>query len=227
VPVLNRAAPSAQPASSSAAVDPLAPCAPAVSAGGAWPLIDDFEDGDGRILLSEKRASSWSVFNDGTGTQQPVPGSNLRPDRIPGGRGSSRFGLHSCGSKFTRWGASVAAELSPKRCYDASVYAGLRFWARGRGQLRVAAKMTQVVSEEYGGSCVDRCFDGHLATLTLTPGWRLYTVRWSELAQSGFGAPLPFDPRSLYSIEFSVLPGQTPFDFWIDDLAFLPRDEAR
>jgi len=34
---------------------------------------------------------------------------------------------------------------------------------------------------------------------------------------------VPFDSRSLFSIQFSVLPEQTPFDFWIDDVSFIPR----
>ena len=73
--------------------------------------------------------------------------------RIPGGRGSSRFALHTSGGKFTKWGALLAAELSARRCYDASAYAGLTFWARGRGSFNVVAKMTQIAPEEYGGSC--------------------------------------------------------------------------
>jgi hypothetical protein len=217
----------ARSASASPTSDPLARCTPAVAALGDAPLIDDFEDGDARVLLSEKRAGYWVVFNDGTSTQQPRPGTNFRADRIPGGRGNSRFGLHVRGGKFTDWGASVAAELAPRRCYDASVYAGLTFWARGRGSVRVAAKMTQTVAEEFGGTCLTKCFDSHLTRRTLTPTWQQYTVLWEELAQAGFGQAVPFDAASLYSIELSMLPEQTPFDFWIDDVAFLPRDAVQ
>jgi Carbohydrate binding domain (family 11) len=216
--------PAAPPPTASAAPDPLARCTPSVVALGGDPLIDDFEDGDTRVLLSEKRSAYWIVFNDGTSKQHPRPGSNFAADRIPGGRGTSRFGLHVRGGKFTDWGASLAAELAPRRCYDASVYAGLTFWARGRGSVRVAAKMTQIVAEEFGGTCLGKCFDAHLTRRTLSPTWQQHTVRWEELTQSGFGQSVPFDAASLYSIEFSMLPEQTPFDFWIDDVAFLPRD---
>jgi len=203
--------------------DPLAPCSPVTVAPGQAPLIDDFEDGDARILRLEKRAGNWVVFNDGTATQTPKVGSSLSADRIPGGRGASHFGLHTKGGKFTKWGAALAVDLSPRRCYDASAYAGIEFWARGHGRLRVALEMTQIVAEEFGGSCVENCYDGHLTERTLDKNWRRYEVRWEELTQRGTGPALPFDPRSLLAIQFAVSAEQTPFDFWIDDVAFLPR----
>ncbi len=209
--------PSATPAPS-----PSSNCTPVASGSGDYPLIDDFEDGDSRLLLADKRAGSWVVFNDGTGQQQPRAGSSFPAARIPGGRGASRFGLHTQGSKFKKWGATLSVELSPRRCYDASAYAGIAFWARGQGRDRVAVKMTQVVGEEFGGSCVRDCYDGHGVDRTLTRDWQRYEVRWGDLSQAGFGAPLSFDSRSLFSVEFAVGSNQ-PFDYWIDDLSFLTR----
>jgi hypothetical protein len=189
---------------------------------GQTPLIDDFEDRDTRISRLEKRAGSWVVFNDGTGTQTPRAGSSFAADSIAGGRGASHFGLHTKGGKFTKWGAVLAVELNPRRCYDASVYTGIEFWARGHGRIRVEIEMTQVVAEEFGGSCVENCFDAHLTERVLGKDWQHYEVRWEELAQHGKGPALQFDPRSLLAIEFAVTAEQTPFDFWIDDVAFLP-----
>ncbi len=202
--------------------NPLAPCSPVTIAPGQAPLIDDFEDGDARVLRLEKRAGTWVTFNDGTATQTPKAGASFAADRIPGGRGASRFGLHTKGGKFTKWGAVLAAELSPRRCYDASAYAGIEFWARGHGRFRVAVEMTQVVAEEYGGSCVENCFDMHLTERALDKDWQHYQIRWQELGQRGTGPELPFDPRSLLAVQFAVTTEQTPFDFWIDDVAFLP-----
>jgi len=190
---------------------------------GMLALIDDFEDGDSRLIVADKRAASWVVFNDGTGQQQPRAGSSFPADRIPGGRGSSRFGLHTHGRKFSKWGAALSVELSPRRCYDASAYAGISFWARGRASVRISVKMTQVVGEEFGGSCLQDCYDGHGALRTFTKDWTRYELRWEDLAQSGFGTPLDFDPHSLYSIEFAVAASQPSFDFWIDDVSFLSR----
>ena len=207
----------------SAAVLELQPCTPAMRAAGEQPLIDDFEDNDARIAPLEHRAGFWSASNDNGGTQRPAPGGPLSMTRIPGGRGASQFALHSSGSKFSKWGALVAADFSPRRCYDASAYAGITFFARGRGSLNVVVKMTQVAPEEFGGSCTHDCFDTHRVTLPLTNNWQEKRVTWAELTQKGFGQVVPFDPRSLLSLEFSVAPEQTPFDFWVDDIRFLQR----
>ncbi|MEI9937130.1 MAG: hypothetical protein WDO69_07880 [Pseudomonadota bacterium] len=221
--------PSAVPSPSGAA--PLAsapapglePCTPAMRAEGSAPLIDDFEDDDARIAPLEHRAGLWSASNDNTGTQRPTLRGPLSIARIPGGRGPSHFALHTSGGKFSKWGALLTADLSARRCYDASVYRGLVFWARGRGSFNVVAKMTQVAPEEYGGSCTHDCNDSHRATIPLGSNWQEVRVTWAELAQKGFGQAVPFDPRSLLSLEFTVAPEQTPFDFWVDDLRFLTR----
>jgi hypothetical protein len=117
----------------------------------------------------------------------------------------------------------VSTELSPRRCYDASVYAGIQFWARGRGQVRVAVMMTQLVSEKYGGGCSGECLGAHIVNIDLDKGWTLHRVRWEDLMQVGPGAKLDFDPHSLYSVSFTAKPEQTPFDYWLDDLSFIQR----
>lgn len=191
-------------------------------AAGTTPLIDDLEDGDSVIGLVEGRAGFWMTFNDGTGTQQPRLGQPVTGAAIAGGRGQSRKALHTSGSKFSKWGAVLATELTAKRCYDASAYSGLQFWARGRSQVRVVVKMTQVMPAQFGGSCETACFDGHFTEVKLTKDWRLISIPWTQLAQSGHGTPVAFDARSLIGIDFAVLPEHTPFDFWIDDLSFTP-----
>jgi hypothetical protein len=216
-----RLAPAPTPSDSSPHVSPLAPCSPAVVGSGHDPLIDDFEDGDTRTSVLDKRSGFWSVFNDETAVQHPAVGEIFKPERIPGGRGESKFALHTRGGRFTKWGASLAAELSPRRCYDASNYAGIAFWARGKARVRVGTKMTQTVGEEFGGSCQHDCFDGHGAIRDLTREWQHYEVRWEEMAQTGFGQVVEFDPHSLFMIEISTPAGQAPYDFWLDDVTWI------
>ena len=201
----------------------LQPCTPAVRGVGTEPMIDDFEDGNALLLPLEHRAGVWGPFSDGTGVQRPFSGGSVTPERIAGGRGASSFALHMSGTKFGKWGAGLNGDLTARRCYDASAYAGLTFWSRGRGSFNVFLKMTQVVPEEFGGSCTHSCFDGHHTKVLGSAKWQEQRITWAELKQSGFGTPIPFDPRSLLSIEFSVAPDQTPFDFWIDDVRFLAR----
>ena len=221
--VSGRSAPSGAPSASAQVPEELQRCTPAARGSGKDPLIDDFEDGDTRVLHVDRRAGSWATFNDGTAVQRPSVGVLAHADRIPGGRASSHFGLHTSGGKFKTWGAGIASDLTPRRCYDASAYAGISFWARGHGKFNVVAKMTQVVAEEYGGSCTHDCFDGHHLSIPLTSNWEQHFVRWEELSQSGFGIAVPFDPRSLLSFEFQVPAEDTPFDFWIDDVSFILR----
>ena len=209
--------------SASAASAELEPCTPAVRALGNAPLIDDFEDGDARIAPIERRAGFWSASNDNTGTQQPALRSPFPMTRIPGGRGASHFALHVSGGRFSKWGALLSAELTARRCYDASAYSGITFWARGHGSFNVVVQMTQIAPEEFGGSCTHDCFDAHRATITLSNKWQEQHVTWAELKQRGYGQVVPFDPRSLLALQFTVAPEQTPFDFWVDDVRFLER----
>jgi hypothetical protein len=211
------------PSASLEAPSPLAPCSPVVVATGQDAMIDDFEDGDSRLLKLDKRAGSWVTFGDGTAPQLPRLGVAFDANRIPGGRGASQFGLHASGGTFKQWGTVLSAELTPRRCYDASAYAGISFWARGKARLRVGVKMTQVVAEDFGGSCLKDCFDGHGTERALTHDWQHYEVRWEELTQKGFGPPLPFDPHSLMAVEFAMPAHAPAFDYWLDDVSFLPR----
>jgi endoglucanase len=213
----------ASASASAASDDALSPCSSPMVAAGKEPLIDDFEDGDSRAPMLEHRAGNWYVFNDGTGVQVPKLGTMVVPTRIPGGNGASQSALFSSGSKFTKWGAVLSFEFTPRRCYDASAYDGIEFLARGRGEIWVSIKMTQVITEDFGGSCKHDCFDGHQKLIRLSPRFQTYRVAWEELHQMGFGAPVPFDPRSLHSVEFSVHPEQTPFSFWVDDVSFSRR----
>jgi len=208
---------------SASGVSPFVPCTPLAVAAGNNPLIDDFEDGDALAPMLEHRAGQWLTINDGTGTQLPKPATIFFATRIPGGRGSSQFGIHSVGGKFTKWGANLSLEFSPHRCYDASAYAGIQFWARGHGELRAVVQMTQVVTEEFGGTCTHDCYDAHAKLIKLARDFQHFTIRWEDLRQQGFGQPMDFDARSLHSMQFAVPTDQTPFDFWIDDVSFIQR----
>jgi hypothetical protein len=194
-----------------------------VAATGSAPLLDDMEDQNARILLNDGRSGSWSLFSDGTGQVKPQAGGVLHPSRIPGSRGKSRFALHASGGRFTDWGLNVSAELSPRNCYDASVYAGVQFWARGKGRIQVGARMMDVVEVAFGGLCTKDCYNVHKANVDLGPAWAHHVVRWPDLEQGVYPGRVEFDAARLQSIDFGVYSADTPFDVWIDDVSFLPR----
>jgi len=205
-------------------VDPaLANCANPIVAEGTNSLIDDFEDANARIAPLEGRAGSWRIFNDRTGKQVPEHASVWHPALIPGGRGSSRYALHTWGGVFESWGVTGGFALAAPRCYDASVYGGVKFWAKGPGRVMFSAKMTQVIPVEDGGTCREKCYDVHRTAIDLTKRWAEYTIAWRDLAQQGLGPAVAFDAKSLFEMAFFVDGEDTPFNFWIDDLSFVPR----
>jgi hypothetical protein len=207
------------------APEPLPPsCPELVIARGAAPLIEDFETADSRVLPLDGRSGNWMTYDDGTGKQTPPGRSALFPSRIPGGRGASKSGLHVMGGKFTLWGVTLGAELADAGCYDASAYAGIEFHAKGPGKLRVGLQMIDVQDVKYGGLCSKDCYNTHRAVITLGKTFGRHVVRWEDLQQLFEGGPpVLFDPKRVRFIEFGVAPEDTPFDIWIDDVAFVRR----
>lgn len=201
----------------------LRPCEKTVVATGLPLLIDDLEDENARVLLQDGRSGAWSLFSDGTGQVTPAPGGVLHPTLIPGGRAGSRFALHVSGSRLDLWGVNVNAQLSPPHCYDASVHAGVQFWARGKGRLLVGARMIDVVEVKFGGHCEENCYNVHNRAVDLGPDWSRHVVRWDELEQPQALGRVEFDTRRLVSLDFGVYAADTPFEMWIDDVEFLPR----
>lgn len=199
------------------------PCEKTVVASGLPLLIDDLEDQNARVLLDDGRSGAWSLFSDGTGRVTPEPGGVLHPTPIPGGRGDSRYALHVSGARLSEWGININTELSPRHCYDASVHAGVQFWARGKGRLLVGARMVDVVEVKFGGHCKESCYNVHNRAVDVGPTWARHAVRWDELEQAREDGRLEFDARRLVSVDFGVFAADTPFDVWIDDIEFLPR----
>ncbi len=191
---------------------------------GKLALIDDFEDGDSVAAAEPGREALWfTVHDESAGTIVP-PGPFLP---VAGGYRGSRS-AHVSASAFTIWGAELAANISYKqaiRCpYDASAFAGLRFVARGSGRVRVQLAVPGVVDKEYGGTCDPSagqvCYDDHGSFVTLGDQYQLYELPWSSFTQRGYGTPVPFDPKTIHSLHFTVETPDLPVDLWLDDVAF-------
>jgi hypothetical protein len=212
-----------QPAPS--AVAPARPeCPSLVVARGNAPLIEDWESKDSGLLRLDGRRGSWTNYDDGTGKQNPPNHSALLPTRIQGGRGTSKHAVHLSGGRFTTWGVTFGAELADASCYDASAYAGFEVWAKGTGQVRVGVQMIDVQDSKYGGFCKSDCFNSHRKVIELGKNWQKYSFRWEELKQLYEGGPrLDLDPKRIRFLEFSIPAESTPFDIWVDDIAFLER----
>jgi hypothetical protein len=214
----------ANPAPVASVVAARPACPKLVVARGDAPLLDDWEESDSRVAPLDGREGNWITYDDGTGKQTPPDKSPLFPARLHGGRGTSTRALHMVGGKFKDWGVTFGAELADAACYDASAYAGIEFWAKGSGFLKVGLQMIDVQDEKYGGFCKTDCYNTHRKVVALSKTWQHYVVRWEELAQLyKAGPPLDFDPTRVRFLEFGVGPESTPFDLWIDDVAFVKR----
>jgi hypothetical protein len=201
-------------------------------------LIDDMEGGTGSILASKGRVGAWYTYNDGTAgaVETPPAGEPFVPSELSPARETSHFAARMSGSGFTTWGAGMGLNLndpgsgdggSAKATYDASAYDGIAFWAKtaaGPGaslRLNVSDKDT----DPSGGLCAPaaKCSDHFGKSLNITSEWVQYVIRFSDMAQLGWGASVPaFDAKSLYAIQFQVAKGAA-FDVWIDDVAFVGK----
>jgi hypothetical protein len=203
----------------------LAACPRTAHAEGTSPAIDDFEDGNARLLLSEGRSGTWSAAGGGSGAQVPAPGTIAFPQLLEPPLSGSRYALHLQVSRLTSGMASLHAELAPRHCYDASAYAGIEFMARGTGRIYVSAMMIDVMEKKWGGLCDKDCYDQHMAPVDLEQSWQRHRVSWRDLVQVGYGAALPFDPTRLLSLDFSVQAPDSPAEMWLDDVRFVMRGE--
>ena len=199
-------------------------------------LIDDMEDGNASIGPRPGWNGTWYVFHDGTTAGHMVPGDTdpITMESIVGGRCGSTLAMRISGNGFTDWGAGTGFSFSwggsAALPVDFSRYDGIAFWARtGQGTTsRFRVNLLDKDTEPQGGYCDatstavgEQCYDHWGVFLTdVGNDWKQYQVKFSDLAQRGFGRPTDkFDPSTLYGIEFQIDPSSL-FDVWLDDIAF-------
>ena len=192
---------------------------------------------DGSDTCSQSPSPSAGVVAQYTDGYPPTPS--------PGPSGS--FALNARWTGCTAWGAGIAADINvqlssdgganyaTKLPYDVSRYTGLTFWAMAtRGsdvQLRLKIPMRAETEVADGGACTDtanhRCSDdwGEHFSLPENGDWKQVTVRFQDAAfqQEGWGAEYPWDPTDVLAIRIQAVDhGDVSYDFWIDDMYFMP-----
>ncbi len=188
--------------------------------------LDDFEDGNSVAMAETGREGYWYTVHDTT-TGSIVPDSQFTA--VPGGANGTQLAAHVQASGYSDWGALFDLELTylseGVHCpYNATNFAGLRFYLRGTGRIRVALVIPATQDKEYGGSCDPAagmvCYDNYTISLLLSDQWTLYELPWSTFKQRGFGAPVSFDPGALMHIQFAFDTPDLPVDFWLDEVSF-------
>lgn len=191
------------------------PCLEATSAAGDSPLVDDFEDGNELVALVEARNGYWVMITD---TDLPASEPVLLPSLRPGAGPANRYALHVSGGRRSTWGASAQVDFGPT-CYDASIYRGIAFDVRGPGRVFAGVRTVDAVPLDRGGSCISDCYESHVHAVDAGASWTHQVLLWSELRQRG--KPDSVNSRRLSGLEFVVRPEDTPYDLWIDNVAFV------
>jgi hypothetical protein len=187
-------------------------------------LIDDMDQTPptGSIYSKSGRVGAWYTYNDETagGQQSPEMGATFLPDA--GGRNGTNS-AHTAGSGFTNWGAGMGFDLNnngtTKLPWDASMFTGFAFWAKGTA-FRVKVLVPATVPTAEGGSCsAGTCGDNHGKAIEAATDWHQVVVPFSSLTQEGWGATAAFTANQVIGIQFQTAKSTT-FDVWIDDIGF-------
>jgi hypothetical protein len=187
-------------------------------------VIDDFETGDLRLKPVAGRTGSW-VGVATIGAQVFGEASTRCVAR----------GLHSGHLTSTtptanypvNWNAVMVEPFSEAHGWDASAYQGFSFWiaagVNAQPPIETPIGVTTVDTVMGGGVC-SVCGDYYAIPATkripLTHSWTRWVIKFSDLAQYGFGVPqVPLNRSKLVSI---MIWPQAQFDIWIDDIRFEP-----
>ena len=168
-------------------------------------VIADFESGS---------LTDWYEYKDATAS------STLNPIAIvmPGAAATTRAARLS-GSGFQGFGAGLGVQL---RCLDGTGHQGITFWAKGTAgtsntiALQVAIPATHAVAD--GGDCTSKCYDHPSKKVLLGAAWQQYNVKFTDLAQAGFGTPATYD-GIIMALNWVSIEGPS-VDFQIDEIAF-------
>ncbi len=196
--------------------------------GGAAPLettlIDDMEDGDDRIIMSDGRQGPWHTFS-------PNGGGELMPEA--GGANDSQYAMHMKGGGLDYAGMSFdlnnpdsTSGSMQSKPFDASQYAGIVFMVKAgpndTARLRVEVPTSDAVPTENGGTCSDSCWNVYGWELPMprpTSSWQEVKAPFAMMVRSDGSKTPPLDKSKLMSISFRQIE-KANFDFWIDDVRF-------
>ena len=168
-------------------------------------LIDNFEGGS---------LTSWYEYKDSTAN------ASLAALAIasPGANGTSKA-IHLSGTGFQGFGAGLGTMMI---CTDTSAFQGVTFWAKGTSgtsndiALQVALPQTQAVADL--GDCTSKCYDHPSKKVALTSTWQQYSVKFTDLAQAGFGNPATY-AGLVMALNWVSIEGPN-VDLQVDEISF-------
>jgi hypothetical protein len=199
-----------------------------VKATGSDALIEDVEDGDKAVRQAEGRTGYWWLEHDEGCQVMPHDPAAVAPE----GKNSSHFAMRGAVRDCIGWGFDLGFSLNGKGglcAYDASVYDGVYFWARsGQGKVvihfRAGTRQTEPAAEGGDGTCDAQgngCWDEYAIDVTLEPTWKLYSAKWSQLKQMGWGKAVPFNVKELTAFHWTAPAKPSDYrEIWVDQVGF-------
>lgn len=202
-------------------------------ASGNAKTIDDMEDGDAQIEISDRRNGYWYVGGDLTaGATLEPPASKFAMTELTGDRSTTVAHVKAAG--FEDWGSVIGFNfielLTKVQPYDASAFCGIEFWAKAAATTAVRFRVPDIDTHQSGMVCTDpgttgtACYDHFGTSLSVVAAWQQYSLKFSDLTQAGSGYHPPdgkLKVDQLMAAEWA-LPGGTSktYELWIDDVQF-------
>jgi hypothetical protein len=222
----------------------LAAC-PVPAAAGAITdlLIDDLEDGDNGLAKVGNRTGFWYTYVDALGSMivpKPDPSGAipLKPGTTNCHGGTSCILISGAtvanmedlvtpaNSKYAFAGVGFDLSNAKKPCvYNASAYAGIKFWVRGDAPvIQVKLNTTATADATGGGTCAAECNGGFSPAgvdIVLTGEWQQIDLNFATAKEPAWVVtPKTLDKAALLGMQVQVPPATTTFTVAVDDLTF-------
>ncbi|MBN2196353.1 MAG: hypothetical protein JW751_26300 [Polyangiaceae bacterium] len=214
---------------------PLKTGAAATSACGFEAMVDDCEDNDHQVIVQKGRSGYWYTYVDESGSKvEPAPekAGGGKFFMSAGGANGSKYAARMWGSTATSGNAYPGMGLSltdPKGLYDASMYGGLKFFAKmGPGSSsKVRLKMADIQTDKDGGKCKE-CYNDFGVTFDVSETWTEYVLPFELAKQEPYWGDefSRIMANQLYSLQWQVSTNSVTFDIWVDDVSFVGCDSV-
>ena len=163
-------------------------------------VLDDFEDGDTKSLSIP--GGYWYFQPDGTCSG--VFPSEFTPDR-PG----NSHAMHTRGGGCTSWGSLLGLDLGGSGdVFDASGFDALRFWARAEPGFATTINVSLLNPQHFD------------TVIELDTEWQQFVLPLDGFMFNDKPPAQPYDPSKFTHLQFFVF-SEAPFDYWLDDVAFV------
>jgi len=208
--------------------------AAATAACGPDALVDDGEDQNNQVIVQKGRSGYWYTYvDDNKSTIEPTAGKLGGTFTMsPGGANGSQYAARMWGTLGP--GGTVYAGMGmnfvdPKEPYDASMYGGVKFYARkGPGSTdKVRLKIPDISTDPDAGKCKE-CFNDFGVTFPVTEAWTEYVLPFELAKQEPYwGDEFPrITPSKIYALQWQANTNGANFDIYVDDVAFVGCDSV-